>query len=79
MGKRRPEPEMKCAGVLDGRNLGALDVQLRQQGVSDHDRHEILRFASVLSMPDAVRGKIWRANEDADTTDVDIRKAEPEA
>jgi hypothetical protein len=63
----------RCALVSAG-SIGALDVQLRQQGVSDNDRHEILRFASVLNMPDEQRREIWRANEDADTIDVDIRK-----
>jgi hypothetical protein len=63
----------RCTLVSAG-SIGALDVQLRQQGVSDNDRHEILKFASVLGMPDEQRREIWRANEDADTTDVDIRK-----
>lgn len=66
----------RCLGVLDGRNVGELDVRLRAQGVSDHDRHELLRFASILSLPDGVREAVLRANEAADTTDVDISGGE---
>lgn len=53
MSKRKqtdPEPELtgRCAGVLDGRNIAALNTTLRSRGVSDNDRHEILKFAASL-------------------------------
>ena len=46
-----PESEMEtgCAGVLDGRDISALNTTLRDRGVSDNDRHEILKVASLLA------------------------------
>jgi hypothetical protein len=35
--------------VLDARDISALNTALRAKGVSDHDRHEVLKTASMFA------------------------------
>lgn len=48
MGDRKGRPTERDV-VVSAENTKALDAQLRSKGVTDHDRHILLRFASVLN------------------------------
>lgn len=72
---RKNGKSSRCLGPLDGTSISALNTHLQSQGLSDHDRHEVLRFASTLSLPENLRQQVWQ-NNGGETVNVDLSEDE---
>lgn len=74
-GRTGGEKPHQCLGPLDGRDIRLLNTKFLTSDVTDNDRIEVLRFASLLALPDHQRAAVLNS---ADPSNADIRATKKE-